>query len=56
MCEMNCNATNDIGFVKSCADTCKPMSMCRRRVYKLAEVKAACYDHILTQGKQGQAG
>ena len=53
---MNCNATNDIGFVKSCADTCKPMSMCPKTSYKLAEVKAACYDNILTRRKQGQAG
>jgi len=50
------NATNDIGFVKSCADTCKPMNMCPKASYKLAEVKAACYDNILTRCKQGQAG
>ena len=56
MCEINCNATNNIGFVKSCADTCKPMNMCPKTSYKLDEVKAACYDNILTRCKQGQAG
>ena len=56
MCTVNCNASNTIGFVASCADTCKTMSACPKSSYKLAEVKPACYDNILTRCKQGQAG
>jgi len=32
------------------------MSNCPKTSYKVAEVKAACYDNILTRCKQGQAG